>query len=74
MAENITEEKTAPTDSGKKPNAVLAYLKALPKRFFITAFSGMAQGLRREYLADDCEYRKDADGGGNRRGDCPCAW
>ena len=45
MAENITEEKTAPTDSGKKPNAVLAYLKALPKRFFITAFSGMAQGL-----------------------------
>jgi uncharacterized membrane protein len=45
MAENITEEKTVPTDSGKKPNAVLAYLKALPKRFFITAFSGMAQGL-----------------------------
>lgn len=29
----------------KKENAVLAYLKALPKRFFITAFSGMAQGL-----------------------------
>ncbi len=26
-------------------NKVLAYLKALPKRFFITAFSGMAQGL-----------------------------
>ena len=25
--------------------AVVAYLKALPKRFFITAFSGMAQGL-----------------------------
>lgn len=25
--------------------AVIAYLKALPKRFFITAFSGMAQGL-----------------------------
>ena len=45
MAENITEEKTAPTGSDKKPNAVLAYLKALPKRFFITAFSGMAQGL-----------------------------
>lgn len=29
----------------KKENAFLAYLKALPKRFFITAFSGMAQGL-----------------------------
>ena len=28
-----------------KPNAVKAYLKALPKRYFITAFSGMAQGL-----------------------------
>lgn len=45
MAENITEEKTVPATSDKKPNAVLAYLKALPKRFFITAFSGMAQGL-----------------------------
>ena len=29
----------------KKENAFLRYLKALPKRFFITAFSGMAQGL-----------------------------
>ena len=29
----------------KKQNAVLTYLKTLPKRFFITAFSGMAQGL-----------------------------
>ena len=29
----------------KKANAFLTYLKALPKRFFITAFSGMAQGL-----------------------------
>jgi hypothetical protein len=26
-------------------NKVKSYLKALPKRFFITAFSGMAQGL-----------------------------
>ncbi len=33
------------TVNEKKQNAVLAYLKALPKRFFITAFSGMAQGL-----------------------------
>ena len=29
---------------GKK-NGLIAYLKALPKRWFITAFSGMAQGL-----------------------------
>ena len=29
----------------KKENPFLKYLKALPKRFFITAFSGMAQGL-----------------------------
>ena len=29
----------------KKANPFLQYLKALPKRFFITAFSGMAQGL-----------------------------
>ncbi len=29
----------------KKVNPFLEYLKALPKRFFITAFSGMAQGL-----------------------------
>ncbi|MBE5754408.1 MAG: PTS sugar transporter subunit IIC [Clostridiales bacterium] len=28
-----------------KDNKVLAYLKELPKRYFITAFSGMAQGL-----------------------------
>ncbi len=45
MSENITEEKAMTPSSDKKPNAVLAYLKALPKRFFITAFSGMAQGL-----------------------------
>lgn len=29
----------------KKENAFIVYMKALPKRFFITAFSGMAQGL-----------------------------
>ena len=29
----------------KKENKFLTYLKALPKRWFITAFSGMAQGL-----------------------------
>lgn len=31
--------------SPKKTSAVKAYFKALPKRYFITAFSGMAQGL-----------------------------
>ena len=35
----ITENKE------KTPNKFTAYLKALPKRYFITAFSGMAQGL-----------------------------
>lgn len=29
----------------KGQNKVISYLKALPKRYFITAFSGMAQGL-----------------------------
>ena len=29
----------------KKENQMLSYIKALPKRWFITAFSGMAQGL-----------------------------
>ena len=29
----------------KKDNAFFGYLRTLPKRFFITAFSGMAQGL-----------------------------
>ena len=29
----------------KKENAFIVYMKALPNRFFITAFSGMAQGL-----------------------------
>ncbi len=29
----------------RKENKAIAYLKALPKRYFITAFSGMAQGL-----------------------------
>ncbi len=29
----------------QKENKFVSYLKALPKRFFITAFSGMAQGL-----------------------------
>ncbi len=33
------------TVNEKEKNPVLAYLKVLPKRFFITAFSGMAQGL-----------------------------
>ena len=36
------------TEAEKKPTVlekIKAYLKALPKRYFITAFSGMAQGL-----------------------------
>lgn len=37
----MTEEKTV---EGKE-NKLLTYLKTLPKRYFITAFSGMAQGL-----------------------------
>ena len=32
-------------ENEKKENKVLGYVKALPKRWFITAFSGMAQGL-----------------------------
>ncbi len=32
-------------ENEKKENRFLSYLKALPKRWFITAFSGMAQGL-----------------------------
>lgn len=37
----VEEEK----EESKQENKFLAYLKALPKRYFITAFSGMAQGL-----------------------------
>ena len=43
--EDVTEEEK---NGAKKPSfleKVKAYFKALPKRFFITAFSGMAQGL-----------------------------
>jgi len=32
-------------ENEKKENRFLSYVKALPKRWFITAFSGMAQGL-----------------------------
>ncbi len=38
MKEAVQEKQTLKTRA-------LAYLKALPKRYFITAFSGMAQGL-----------------------------
>jgi len=41
LSENAAEEEKAPTFGEKAKN----YLKALPKRYFITAFSGMAQGL-----------------------------
>lgn len=38
-------ENAAQQTAKKNPTAITAYLKALPKRWFITAFSGMAQGL-----------------------------
>lgn len=45
----MTEEKVVAgegkTDAAVKQNAFKTYLKNLPKRYFITAFSGMALGL-----------------------------
>ncbi len=41
----MEEQKVVTPEAPQKENKALAYLKALPKRFFITAFSGMAQGL-----------------------------
>ena len=38
----VSEGQTEPLD---KPNAFKTYLKNLPKRYFITAFSGMSLGL-----------------------------
>ncbi len=38
----VSEGQTEPAD---KPNAFKTYLKNLPKRYFITAFSGMSLGL-----------------------------
>jgi len=40
-----TECKHHKTHENAKENKVLNYFKNLPKRYFITAFSGMAQGL-----------------------------
>lgn len=52
MEEKITEQTEENKDleevAEKRPtikDKCVAYLKALPKRYFITAFSGMAQGL-----------------------------
>ena len=57
MSNSNTEEiktESVATDGANQPSAetsntkeckAKAYLKALPKRYFITAFSGMAQGL-----------------------------
>ena len=39
------EEKEELQQKTSLKDKALAYLKALPKRYFITAFSGMAQGL-----------------------------
>lgn len=44
MAE-LTELKEPVLDDGKRTGKVKNYFKTLPKRYFITAFSGMAQGL-----------------------------
>ena len=43
-AEETTKE-SVPTRKERAKKAVVQYLKTLPKRYFITAFSGMAQGL-----------------------------
>ena len=40
-----TAEEAVPTRKERAKKAVVQYLKTLPKRYFITAFSGMAQGL-----------------------------
>lgn len=41
----MSETETVNLSIEDKPNEFKAYMKSLPKRFFITAFSGMAQGL-----------------------------
>ena len=45
MEENTKEEKTLLEQKPTVKDMAKAYVKALPKRYFITAFSGMAQGL-----------------------------
>ena len=47
MAENETSTPRSPNEphTPMAKEKAKAYLKALPKRYFITAFSGMAQGL-----------------------------
>ena len=45
MEENTKEEKTLLEQKPTVKDRAKAYVKALPKRYFITAFSGMAQGL-----------------------------
>ena len=44
---NLSKETYQPeTESGKKEQGkIKKYFSSLPKRYFITAFSGMAQGL-----------------------------
>ena len=39
------EKEAVMSTESKKENKFVGYIKALPKRYFITAFSGMAQGL-----------------------------
>ena len=48
MAENNVNDTNAGTLTEQKKSCsvkVKEYFKTLPKRYFITAFSGMAQGL-----------------------------
>lgn len=42
---NSANGDISPKTNNSQNNPALSYLKSMPKRFFITAFSGMAQGL-----------------------------
>ena len=42
---NVNEQDQVAVVETEKKSKVPSYLRTLPKRFFITAFSGMAQGL-----------------------------
>ncbi len=43
--QETTEETTVAAQKSTAKEKIKAYIKAMPKRYFITAFSGMAQGL-----------------------------
>ena len=63
-AETLTEQKKACSAKIKE------YFKTLPKRYFITAFSGLdRQQLCGQYAEEHCRYCKNAYGRRNRSGD-----